>query len=92
MKEIILTCIVKKEKCGGYSSLCPELDVASRGDTIEEARKNLEEAVTGHLLTAKQEGMFDEILEELGLKEEELHQMRMESLSFSSSMAIPLPV
>ena len=27
----------------GYVSLCPELDVASQGDTIEEARKNLQE-------------------------------------------------
>ena len=26
-------------------SLCPELDIASQGDTIEEARNNLREAV-----------------------------------------------
>ena len=26
-------------------SLCPELDIASQGDTIEEARENLQEAV-----------------------------------------------
>ena len=25
----------------GYVSLCPELDIASQGDTIEEARENL---------------------------------------------------
>jgi predicted RNase H-like HicB family nuclease len=29
----------------GYVALCPELDAASQGDTIEEARRNLEEAV-----------------------------------------------
>jgi predicted RNase H-like HicB family nuclease len=29
----------------GYVSLCPELDVASQGDTVEEARANLQEAV-----------------------------------------------
>ena len=29
----------------GYVALCPELDVASQGDTVEEARDNLEEAV-----------------------------------------------
>lgn len=91
MKEIILTCIIKKELRGGYSSLCPELDVASRGDTIEEARKNLEEAVAGHLQTAKQEGLFSEILEKLGLKEEDLHKKQIGNLSFSSSMTIPLP-
>lgn len=29
----------------GFVSLCPELDIASQGDTAEEARANLEEAV-----------------------------------------------
>ncbi|MGB9714815.1 MAG: type II toxin-antitoxin system HicB family antitoxin [Thermodesulfovibrionales bacterium] len=35
-----------------YSSLCPELDVASQGDTKEEAEKALLEAVTLYLETA----------------------------------------
>ena len=29
----------------GFVSLCPELDIASQGDTVEEARTNLREAV-----------------------------------------------
>ncbi len=29
----------------GYVSLCPELDIASQGDTIETARENLREAL-----------------------------------------------
>ncbi|MEG4089298.1 type II toxin-antitoxin system HicB family antitoxin [Microcoleus sp. Pol12B4] len=29
----------------GYLSLCPELDIASQGDNIEEARQNLLEAL-----------------------------------------------
>ena len=29
----------------GYVSLCPELDIGSQGDTVEEARSNLREAV-----------------------------------------------
>jgi predicted RNase H-like HicB family nuclease len=29
----------------GYVSLCSELDIASQGDTVEEARANLREAV-----------------------------------------------
>ena len=29
----------------GYVSLCPELDIASQGDTIESARDNLREAL-----------------------------------------------
>lgn len=36
--------VVKEDK--GYSSLCLEVDVASQGSTISEAKKNLLEAVT----------------------------------------------
>ena len=38
----------------GYVSLCPELDVASQGDSIEEASANLREAVELFLETADQ--------------------------------------
>ena len=39
-----LTAIIEREG-SGYAALCPELDIASQGDSIEEARKNLQEAV-----------------------------------------------
>lgn len=39
-----LTAIIERED-DGYVALCPELDVASQGDSIEEARENLREAV-----------------------------------------------
>jgi predicted RNase H-like HicB family nuclease len=39
-----LTAIIEREE-GGYVSLCPELDIASQGGTIEEARLNLREAI-----------------------------------------------
>jgi predicted RNase H-like HicB family nuclease len=39
-----LTGIIEREG-DGYVSLCPELDIASQGDTIEEARNNLIEAL-----------------------------------------------
>lgn len=39
-----MTAIIEREG-DGYFSLCPELDVASQGDTIESARQNLQEAV-----------------------------------------------
>ena len=39
-----LTAIIEREG-DGYVSLCPELDIASQGDTIEDARNNLREAV-----------------------------------------------
>jgi predicted RNase H-like HicB family nuclease len=39
-----LTAIIEREG-DGYVALCPELDIASQGDTVDEARVNLMEAV-----------------------------------------------
>ncbi len=39
-----LTAIIEAEG-NGYVSLCPEFDIASQGDTIEQARDNLREAL-----------------------------------------------
>jgi len=39
-----LTAVIYREGTG-YVSLCPELDIASQGDTIEAARDNLREAL-----------------------------------------------
>ena len=46
-----LTAIIERED-DGYMALCPELDIASQGDTIEEARANLVEALTLFFETA----------------------------------------
>lgn len=39
-----LTALIEQEG-QGYVALCPELDIASQGDSIEQARDNLREAV-----------------------------------------------
>jgi predicted RNase H-like HicB family nuclease len=39
-----LTAIIQREG-DGFVALCPELDIASQGDTIESARENLREAL-----------------------------------------------
>ena len=44
MKTQTFTAIVQKDQ-DSWIALCPELDVASQGDTIEEAKANLREAV-----------------------------------------------
>jgi len=46
-----LTCVIERED-DMYVSLCPELDIASQGDTIEQARANLIEAVEAFLESA----------------------------------------
>jgi len=38
------TAIIERES-DGYVSLCPELDIASQGDSVEEAKNNLIEAL-----------------------------------------------
>ncbi len=40
-----MTAIIERED-DGFVALCPELDIASQGGSIEEARANLVEAVT----------------------------------------------
>lgn len=49
-----LTAFIEREG-NGYISLCPELDIASQGDTIEEARDNLREALELFFETASPE-------------------------------------
>jgi len=46
-----LTVIVEREG-SGYVSLCSELDVASQGESVEEAKDNLREAIELFLETA----------------------------------------
>jgi len=38
------TAVIEREN-DGYVSLCPELDIASQGGTVEEAKANLTEAI-----------------------------------------------
>ena len=45
MKQVMqVTAIIEREG-DGYVALCPEFDVASQGETLEEARRNLLEAL-----------------------------------------------
>jgi predicted RNase H-like HicB family nuclease len=66
-----LTAILTRED-GGFVALCPEVDVASQGATVEEAKANLKEAVE----------LFFECA-----SEEEVRQ-RMASESYISAMEV----
>ena len=46
MRTVQLTAIIEREG-DAYVALCPELDIASQGETVESARQNLLEAVEG---------------------------------------------
>jgi predicted RNase H-like HicB family nuclease len=43
-RHLQFTALIEKEG-EGYVSLCPELDIASQGQSVEEAKANLQEAL-----------------------------------------------
>lgn len=59
-----LTAIIEKEN-DGYVSLCPEIDIASQGESIGEARENLIEALEIFFETASPEEIKQRLHEEV---------------------------
>ena len=59
-----LTAIIEREN-DGYVALCPEVDVVSQGDTVSEARANLEEALTLFFETASAEEIEGRLRDEI---------------------------
>ncbi|MBI5289114.1 MAG: type II toxin-antitoxin system HicB family antitoxin [Chloroflexi bacterium] len=53
-KTVRLTAVIRREN-DAYVSLCPELDIASHGDSVDEARAMLIEAVQGWFETASED-------------------------------------
>ena len=47
--------VMLQSEGNGYVAICPELDVASQGDTLQQAKANLREAVELFLETASPE-------------------------------------
>jgi predicted RNase H-like HicB family nuclease len=53
-----VTAVIEREG-DSYVAFCPELDIASQGRTIEEARGNLQEALALFMETASPEEVAD---------------------------------
>jgi len=68
MKTFEYTAVVWREG-KNYVSKCPELGVASCGDTIEEATNNLKEAVELYVENAKELNLLEDIEDSLTTKE-----------------------
>ncbi len=49
MKRIIITAELIEEEEGGYTVYCPELDIYTQGDDVEDAISNLKEAAELHV-------------------------------------------
>ncbi len=63
--RIICNTYIKKER-DMYSAVCIEFGIASCGYTIEEAHKNVIEAVEIHLNDAHELGTLNDLLAEAG--------------------------
>lgn len=63
-KKLQYTAIIEHEG-SGYTALCPELDIASQGDTVEEAKKNLQEAVELFFECASEQEINDRLHEDI---------------------------
>ena len=66
-----LTALIEREG-DGYVSRCPELDIASQGKSIEEARDNLQEALQLFFETASSEEIDDRLHSELFITQVEV--------------------
>ncbi|GEM_PF-883522 len=71
-KKLVLNVSVKEELEGGYSAVCTDLDVASQGETIDEAIENVKEAIELYIESAKELGIMDDVLDKLGLTKKDL--------------------
>lgn len=59
-----LIAIIEREG-DSYVSLCPELDIASQGDSVEDARNNLREAIELFFETASQTEIQNRLHQEI---------------------------
>ncbi|WP_413166421.1 type II toxin-antitoxin system HicB family antitoxin [Capilliphycus salinus ALCB114379] len=49
-----------------YVGVCPDLDVSSFGETVEEAKQSLQEALSAFIEECEAMGTLEEVLEESG--------------------------
>ena len=89
--QLLLNVIIKQED-KGYSVICPELNVASQGETFEEAISNIKEAVELYIETAEELGTLDDVLEQLGLTKEDLKKKSLIPRVVTTNVPIEISV
>jgi len=63
-KKHQFTAVIERED-NMYVALCPELDIASQGGTVEEARNNLKEAIELFFETASPQEVRERLHDEV---------------------------
>ena len=70
---------------------CPVLDVNSQGETEQQARKNLGEAITLFLISCFERGTLDEVLKKCGFRPEYQPHKETQSKNPPELLNIPIP-
>lgn len=63
-KTYQFTAVIEREG-DGYVSLCPELDIASQGETVETASANLKQAIELFFETASRQEISERLRDEV---------------------------
>ncbi len=68
-----------------YVSYCPELDISSCGESVEQAKRNLVETILINIEETKDMGTFKQFLEESGLEkiDDDIFSVRKELVGFA---------
>ena len=68
-----------------YVSYCPELDMASCGESVGESKKNLKEVISINFTECRKMGTLNQLLQDAGLTEDQDNVLlaRKELVSFS---------
>ena len=68
-----------------YVSYCPELDMASCGESLEESKKNLKEVISINFVECRKMGTLNQLLQDAGFAEDQNNVLltRKELISFS---------
>jgi predicted RNase H-like HicB family nuclease len=67
-----------------YVSYCPELDIASCGETVDQAKKNLKEVILISLEEAQKLGTLDSLLQDAGFDDtQDVLTLRKELVGFT---------
>lgn len=68
-----------------YVSYCPELDIASCGESLEESKKNLKEVISINFVECRKTGTLNQLLQDAGFAEDQNNVLlaRKELVSFS---------
>ena len=88
MKKLILHGLIEKEG-DKFSALCLELDVASQGDTTQEAKGNLKEAIELYLQEVSEAGDKEEFIPRPAPQEEWIKYFKAEAAALGKRLSDP---